>query len=161
MSIRAMNFARTHHLLLSVKGGGHNVAGNAVSYRGLMIDCRPCAESVSIRPHARTRLFNEEAIDAVQKTRSLIGELGTPRLGDPASSRPEHVAARVVWLATDAAANVNGRTFLVGAGVVGICPEPVPERAIAREGGWNLDALDRFAPEQLTANLRNEFAGVR
>ncbi len=115
----------------------------------------------AIRPRARTRLFNEETIDAVQKTRSLIGELGAPRLGDPAASQPEHVAALVVWLATDAAANVNGRTFLVGAGVVGLYPEPVPERAIAREGGWDLDALDRFASEHLTADLRNEFLGAR
>jgi len=97
----------------------------------------------------------------VQKTRNLIGELGAPRLGDPAASQPEHVAALVVWLATDAAANVNGRTFLVGAGVVGLYPEPAPERAIAREGGWDLDALDRFAPEHLTADLRNDFLGAR
>ena len=91
----------------------------------------------------------------------MIGELGAPRLGDPAASLPEHVAALVVWLATDAAANVNGRTFLVGGGVVGIYPEPVPELAIAREGGWDLDALDRFAPEHLIADLQNEFSGVK
>jgi 3-oxoacyl-[acyl-carrier protein] reductase len=115
----------------------------------------------AIRPRARTRLFNEDTIDAVQKTRNLIGELGAPRLGDPAASQPEHVAALVVWLATDAAANVNGRTFLVGAGVVGLYPEPAPERAIAREGGWDLDALDRFVPEHLTADLRNDFLGAR
>jgi len=115
----------------------------------------------AIRPRAQTRLFNEETLDAVRKTRSLIGELGAPRLGDPAASQPEHVAALVVWLATDAAANVNGRTFLVGAGVVGIYPEPVPERAVAREGGWDLAALDRFAPEHLTADLQNEFTGAK
>jgi NAD(P)-dependent dehydrogenase (short-subunit alcohol dehydrogenase family) len=114
----------------------------------------------AIRPRARTRLFNEETIDAVAKTRHLIGELGAPRLGDPAASQPEHVAALVVWLATDAAANVNGRTFLVGAGVVGLYPEPAPERAIAREDGWDLDALDRLAPEHLIADLRNEFRGA-
>src|SRR5262245_12097195 len=115
----------------------------------------------AIRPRARTRLFNEETIDAVQKTRSLIGELGAPRLGDPAASQPEHVAALVVWLATDAAPRVNGQHFLVGAGVVRLYPEPAPERAIAREGGWDLDALDRFAREHLTADLRNDFVGAR
>jgi FAD/FMN-containing dehydrogenase len=36
--IKAVNFARTHKLLLSVRGGGHNVAGNAVCEGGLMID---------------------------------------------------------------------------------------------------------------------------
>jgi hypothetical protein len=28
--ITAVNFARTHHLLVSVRGGGHNVPGTAV-----------------------------------------------------------------------------------------------------------------------------------
>jgi hypothetical protein len=36
--ISAVNFARDHDLLLAVRGGGHNVAGNAVCEGGLMID---------------------------------------------------------------------------------------------------------------------------
>jgi FAD/FMN-containing dehydrogenase len=36
--IRSVDFARDHGLLLSVRGGGHNVAGNAVCDGGLMID---------------------------------------------------------------------------------------------------------------------------
>jgi hypothetical protein len=36
--INAVNFARTHDLLVAVRGGGHNVAGNAVCDDGLMID---------------------------------------------------------------------------------------------------------------------------
>ncbi len=34
----AVRFAREHNLLISVKGGGHNVTGHAVSDGGLMID---------------------------------------------------------------------------------------------------------------------------
>src|SRR5262245_31205586 len=34
----AVNFARKNGLLVSVRGGGHNVSGNAVCDGGLMID---------------------------------------------------------------------------------------------------------------------------
>ena len=36
---RAVTFAQENHLPVSVKGGGHNVAGNAVGAGGLMLDC--------------------------------------------------------------------------------------------------------------------------
>ena len=36
--VSAVNFGRDHGLLVSVKGGGHNVSGNAVCDGGLMID---------------------------------------------------------------------------------------------------------------------------
>src|SRR5260221_3079528 len=36
--VDSVNFARAHGLLLSIRGGGHNVAGNAVNDGGLVID---------------------------------------------------------------------------------------------------------------------------
>lgn len=36
--IRAIQFGRTQNLLISIRGGGHNIAGNAVCDDGLMID---------------------------------------------------------------------------------------------------------------------------
>jgi FAD/FMN-containing dehydrogenase len=36
--IRSVEFARTHDLLLSERGGGHSVAGTAVCEGGLMLD---------------------------------------------------------------------------------------------------------------------------
>jgi FAD/FMN-containing dehydrogenase len=36
--ISAVNFARTHHLLVSVRGGGHNIPGNCVCDGGVVID---------------------------------------------------------------------------------------------------------------------------
>jgi FAD/FMN-containing dehydrogenase len=36
--VAAVNFARQHALLISVRGGGHNVAGTAVCQGGMMID---------------------------------------------------------------------------------------------------------------------------
>src|SRR5262249_8965944 len=50
--IRSVNFARSHGLVLSVRGGGHNVAGNAVCDGGLMIDLSPMR---GVRVDARRR----------------------------------------------------------------------------------------------------------
>jgi FAD/FMN-containing dehydrogenase len=49
----AVDFAREHDLLLSVKGGGHNFAGTAVCDDGLTIDCSGM-DSVRVDPDART-----------------------------------------------------------------------------------------------------------
>jgi FAD/FMN-containing dehydrogenase len=51
--IRAVNFARDNGLLVSVRGGGHNVSGNAVCDRGLMIDLS-AMKSVRVDPESNT-----------------------------------------------------------------------------------------------------------
>jgi len=50
--IDAVNFARDNNLLLSVRGGGHNVAGNAVCDGGLVIDLSRM-NSVRVDPNAK------------------------------------------------------------------------------------------------------------
>ena len=51
--IAAVDFARERRLLLSIRGGGHNIAGNAVCEGGLMIDLSPM-KSVRVDPVHRT-----------------------------------------------------------------------------------------------------------
>jgi len=51
--IASVHFARDHGLLVSVKGGGHNITGNAVCEGGLMIDLSPM-KSVRVDPAGRT-----------------------------------------------------------------------------------------------------------
>ena len=51
--IAAVNFARTHRLLVAVKGGGHNITGNAVCDNGLMIDLSPM-KGIRVDPANRT-----------------------------------------------------------------------------------------------------------
>ena len=51
--VAAVRFARTHELLVSVRGGGHNITGNAVCEDGLMIDLSRM-KSVRVDPARRT-----------------------------------------------------------------------------------------------------------
>lgn len=58
--IHAVRFARDHQLLVSVRGGGHNIAGNAVCSGGLMIDLSPM-KSVRVDTRAK-RAFVEPGV---------------------------------------------------------------------------------------------------
>ena len=51
--MRAVEFAQKHGLQLAVRGGGHNIAGNAVCEGGLMLDLTPM-KSVRVNPVRRT-----------------------------------------------------------------------------------------------------------
>jgi FAD/FMN-containing dehydrogenase len=51
--IAAVDFARAHDLLLAVRGGGHNVAGNAVCDGGLVVDLSRL-KGIRVDPAART-----------------------------------------------------------------------------------------------------------
>ena len=48
----AVGFARQHGLLLSIKGGGHNIAGTSIAERGLMLDMSRMRE-ITVDPEAR------------------------------------------------------------------------------------------------------------
>ncbi len=66
--IAAVTVAREHGLLVSIRGGGHNVAGNAVCDGGLMIDLSlmqgarvdPAARTVRAEPGLRWRDLDHE-----------------------------------------------------------------------------------------------------
>jgi FAD/FMN-containing dehydrogenase len=51
--ITAVNFARSHNLLVAVRGGGHSVAGNAVCDGGLVIDLSRM-KGIRVDPTRRT-----------------------------------------------------------------------------------------------------------
>ena len=67
--IASVNFAREQELLLAVRGGGHNIAGNAVCDGGLMIDLSamrsvhvdPGAKTARVEPGATLADFDHEA----------------------------------------------------------------------------------------------------
>ncbi|MBA3497485.1 MAG: FAD-binding oxidoreductase [Gemmatimonadales bacterium] len=51
--LRALEFARSHHLLVAVRGGGHNVAGKALCDDGMVIDLSGM-KRIQVDPAART-----------------------------------------------------------------------------------------------------------
>lgn len=48
----ALDFARSHHLPLAVRGGGHNVAGHGTVDRGIVLDLRAC-NKILVEPSLR------------------------------------------------------------------------------------------------------------
>ena len=58
--IRAVSFAREHGILLAVRAGGHNIAGNAVCEAGLLLDLS-LMRSVRVDPVRRTALVEPGA----------------------------------------------------------------------------------------------------
>ncbi len=49
---RSVRFAREHDLLVAVRGGGHNIAGNCVCDGGLMVDLSPM-KGIRVNPEGR------------------------------------------------------------------------------------------------------------
>ena len=119
--IAAVRFARTHGLLVSVKGGGHNITGNAVCEGGLMIDLSPMkgirvdpvqahrarpgrahlgrvqSRDAGFRPrhHRRRRLdHRHRRADPGRRSRLADGQ-ARPELRQPAVGRHRHRRWRV------------------------------------------------------------------
>ena len=77
--VSAVNFARTHGLVVAIRGGGHNIAGNAVCDGGLMIDLSPMK---AVRVDASARRATVEPgctlgdFDAAAQAHALATPLG-------------------------------------------------------------------------------------
>ena len=51
--VEAVNFARIHHLLVAVRGGGHNAAGHGTCDGGIVIDLSPM-KGIRVDPRSRS-----------------------------------------------------------------------------------------------------------
>jgi FAD/FMN-containing dehydrogenase len=75
--IDAVNFAREHHLLVAVRGGGHNVAGSASCDGGIMIDLS-LMKGVHVDPQARTARVQRGATWGDVDRETQVWGLATP-----------------------------------------------------------------------------------
>jgi 3-oxoacyl-[acyl-carrier protein] reductase len=115
----------------------------------------------AIRPGANTRIAIPDVIETIRKSQD---DLGFPGIGNmwivprQTVATSEQAAGVAVWLCTDAAKNINGRTFVIHGEEFGLFAEPEIVRTAYRAEGWGLDALDELpAQSYLVGDLRNQF----
>lgn len=150
--------------------GNMGQANYAAAKEGIIGFTRTCAKDMgkygvtcnAIRPNAATRMtVTDELMDAWKK--QFVDAGGTDEAQFKAmiekmvlSSKPEHIAPVVVWLATPEAANVNGATFFISGNDIGIYAEPAVTQKITKaEGFWSVDELVKVTPKELTNNWIN------
>jgi NAD(P)-dependent dehydrogenase (short-subunit alcohol dehydrogenase family) len=116
----------------------------------------------ALRPNAATRMTVTDELMAAWK-KQFVDAGGTDEkvfkdMIDKMvlSSKPEHIAPVVVWLATEEAADVNGATFFISGNEIGIYAEPAVTQKITKpEGFWSVDELVKITPKELTNNWKN------
>jgi 3-oxoacyl-[acyl-carrier protein] reductase len=104
----------------------------------------------AIRPNAATRLTLSDELKA-SWTKSGMEQA----IKQLEQMRPEDIAPLVVFLASDASANVNGRVFLVQTGKISIYSDPVEEKTITSDVSWSIDEMFRAMPS-ITSHLVNQ-----
>ena len=107
----------------------------------------------SIAPRANTRMIGTIP-DTARQMRDARGD----REEAPQQTRineADDVAPFVCYLASDAAENVNGQTFMVYGGNITLLSQPRRIRTIFKNGQWTLDEIGTMVPENITQGLKN------
>ena len=112
----------------------------------------------AIRPRAATRLVISDEMREAAARGGAAGMTPETLEAFEKANPPEAVAPLVVWLCTDEAANVNGRTFLIAGNQIGLYSEPEVVIDIRSDQPWDMDTLSRVMPEKVTKDLTNQFA---
>jgi 3-oxoacyl-[acyl-carrier protein] reductase len=111
----------------------------------------------AIRPYALGQSTSDYAVNTARWA-PLMAATMAPSSAPIDTLVPARIAPMVVWLCTDAASNVNGRTFDIAGNTISRYSEPQRERMLVSAAGWTLDALDTIGPTHLVEDLTNEYA---
>jgi NAD(P)-dependent dehydrogenase (short-subunit alcohol dehydrogenase family) len=107
-------------------------------------------------PTAATRMTVSEEMEEALKARIARGQITEEQAKAFRPPAPEDNVGIVLYLATDAAANINGCIFFANGGSLGLCHQPIPcEKTIYKQGTWTLDELFRVMPGTLASELIN------
>ena len=101
----------------------------------------------AVRPVALTRHFDEARRQAWlrQGMASAVGMIET--------SEPEDLAPFIVYLCSEEAAAITGRTFSLVGNTISLLCEPRPQMTVYKNGRWTLDELRSIVPNSLAASL--------
>jgi NAD(P)-dependent dehydrogenase (short-subunit alcohol dehydrogenase family) len=113
----------------------------------------------AIAPGAATRM----TATVPQNTAQLRARAGTApmvpqqqrRSTVPPMREPEYVAPMTVFLATDAAWNINGKVFYVAGGRISVAHEESAMRQAVKQSMWTIDELREIVPRELLYDVGN------
>ncbi|MEK7872502.1 MAG: SDR family oxidoreductase [Chloroflexota bacterium] len=110
----------------------------------------------AVAPSAATRMtLSPEALKA-REGRAARAAQARPRAWaqpSPEELDPEDTTPLFVYLASDAAAHINGQIFHVAGDVISLISQPRPVKTIVKSGVWTLDELDAVMPATLAVGL--------
>ena len=115
-------------------------------------------------PRARTRMSVGDSQDEGLQKRLDAGLISQERLQGMEETRregadPEYFAPFIAYLASDAAANINGCIFVASRATIGIWNHPGIVRKFSRDWDsakpWTMEELDRLVPQELLIDYVN------
>jgi len=109
----------------------------------------------AIRPMAGTRMTLTPELKAAWGKSMGISGTDLDNFMTTIFTPAECVSPFVVFLCTDEAANINGRTFCVMGGEIHLYSEPDYIRSIYKKGIWTVDELCELVPGSLATGLEN------
>ncbi|GAA3756235.1 SDR family oxidoreductase [Microbacterium kribbense] len=83
------------------------------------------------------------------------GEIPTEYRRDHALGTPADVASLIVWLASDAAADVTGQAIGIGGDRLSLYAHPTVLRHLDHDGGWSADQIDTAWRTELAAQAQH------
>lgn len=115
-------------------------------------------------PRARTRLSVGDDQDSGLQKRIQAGLISEERLRGMEETRkegadPEYFAPFIAYLASDAAADINGCVFVTSRATIGLWNHPQITRRFTRDweidAKWDIDELQRLVPQELLLDYEN------